>query len=83
MAGNKKVLVLFTRSYPFGNGEEFIHEEVLQLSNYFEKIHIIPLEKTGKIRSIPLNHSIFDNGKIIQQKEDQNQIYYIQSKKLP
>lgn len=60
MAGNKKVLVLFTRSYPFGNGEEFIHEEVLQLSNYFEKIHIIPLEKTGKIRSIPFNVSIIN-----------------------
>ena len=58
-----------------GNPPNVKDEEILSLENMVKDLDY-------KIRSIPLDHTIFDNGKIIQQKEDQNQIYYIQSKKL-
>ncbi|MEE9372255.1 MAG: glycosyltransferase [Saprospiraceae bacterium] len=43
-------LVLFTSSYPYGNGEQFLETELPYLSDTFSKIVIIPLEvKTGDI----------------------------------
>ena len=56
MGGEKNIksLILFTRTYPY-KGEEFINEEIIQLSNYFHKIYLVPLENYKNKRSLPNN----------------------------
>lgn len=49
----KKSLLLFTHMYPFGEGENFLEEEVHHLANYFSKIIIIPNELGPLHRPLP------------------------------
>ena len=55
MVGKERELILFTRSFPYGYGEEFIYEEILQLSHYFKFIYIIHLEVNEYKRKLPHN----------------------------
>ena len=55
MVGKERELILFTRSFPYGHGEEFIYEEILQLSHYFKFIYIIHLEVNEYKRKLPHN----------------------------
>lgn len=49
-------LYLFTSTYPFGTAETFLEDEIVFLSNEFEKIEIIPLYgDDATIRKTPVN----------------------------
>jgi len=47
--------VLFTSSFPYFGGEQFLETEIEYLSKSFSKIVIVPLKKHQKLRSIPDN----------------------------
>jgi glycosyltransferase involved in cell wall biosynthesis len=55
----KDQLLLFTTSFPYGSGEQFIETEVLYLSKAFDKVFIYPLilDKNPP-RSLPENVSV-------------------------
>ncbi len=54
-----KVLFFLTAEFPYGNGETFIENEILFLANSFDKVVILPLNKSSeKHRPIPPNVSI-------------------------
>lgn len=48
-------LILFTATYPYGNGETFVADELEILSQWFSNIYIAPLQTKGSQRSIPSN----------------------------
>lgn len=50
-----KNLVLFTSSFPYGKGEQFIETEILFLSKAFAQIYIYPLNSDGNRREVPAN----------------------------
>ena len=52
---SRKVLFLFTASFPFGNGESFIENEMDFLYAHFDKIVIITNNNEGILRYIPAN----------------------------
>lgn len=58
---NKSILI-FTDKYPFGNGESFFGLELTYLSETFERITILPLERTysSKRRQCPEGITILD-----------------------
>jgi hypothetical protein len=43
----KKLCFLFTKKYPFGNQEAYIHYEIDYLAQVFDFIYIIPIEEYG------------------------------------
>lgn len=49
----KRTIVLFTNTYPYGQGETFLHDEIGHLSDMAETIYLFPLyipkEKTQRI----------------------------------
>lgn len=56
----KKYLFLITNNYPYGQGEEFIHNEIEYLSREFKKIYIITTNKKDiKTKDIPNNFEVF------------------------
>ena len=57
------ILKLYTNSYPFGKGEEFIANEIQILSRYFDKIIIYPKDRSGKKRKVPDNVAISNSTK--------------------
>lgn len=50
-----KKLYIISEAYPYGNGEQFFEKEVLELSRYFNKIIIFPLNVRGEKRTVPEN----------------------------
>lgn len=48
-------LCLYTASFPYGLGEQFLETEIKYLAEYFDTILIIPNNPTGTIRPIPTN----------------------------
>lgn len=47
---------MFTNSFPFGVGEEFLDVEINYLSNSFDKVIVIPYHPKGKLnRTLPKN----------------------------
>ncbi len=48
-------MLLFTSSFPFGEGEQFIETEIEFLSQAFEEVHIYPLTTKGVKRNVPSN----------------------------
>lgn len=46
---------MFTSSFPFGNGEQFIETEIKYLSRHFNNIYIYPLVVSGDKRDVPGN----------------------------
>lgn len=55
MNKNNQVLLLFTSSFPFGKGEQFIETEILFLAKAYKEVHIYPLDCTGYERPLPAN----------------------------
>ena len=53
----KKNLYIISEAYPFpqGFGEQFFEKEILELSKYFDKIYLFPLNVKGKQRHLPDN----------------------------
>jgi glycosyltransferase involved in cell wall biosynthesis len=51
----KKDLFFFTRSYPYGNGEAFIENELNFLAPFFETIYLFHKSKTESKRKVPSN----------------------------
>ena len=66
----QKTLYFFTASYPFGNAESFIEDEIHSLSKYFDSIEIIPLIGTPlQTRIVPDN--VIVHNPIINSKKQQ------------
>ena len=57
---NKKSIILFTTSFPYGDGEQFLETEINYLCSAFETVFVFPLHKFDKIRSIPSNCKVVD-----------------------
>jgi len=54
-------LVIFTINYPYGNGEEFIEQELAIASKYYERIFVVPSKKHDTIRTVPYNAEVIDD----------------------
>jgi glycosyltransferase involved in cell wall biosynthesis len=52
---SKKTLCLFTASYPYGLGEDYIHNELKVISKKFDLIYIFPADIKPTIRSVEPN----------------------------
>lgn len=53
-------LVILTMHFPFGTGEEFLEDELFQLSKYFEEIVILSFSKVDTVqRTLPHNCKAF------------------------
>ena len=50
---------LFTYSFPYGNSEQFLYEELLVLSKTFDKINIFPTLFSDKTMTWDLPKNIF------------------------
>lgn len=48
-----KNLILFTGSYPYGNGEQFLETEILYLIRRFKELTIVPISIDGPRRHTP------------------------------
>jgi len=59
-----KTLLLFTDSYPYGKGEQYLDNEISYYCKSFNKIFFIPINRKGKIRDIPNNAKILDIHKL-------------------
>lgn len=51
----EKKIFIFTDSFPFGAGEQFLETEIKELSQHTDAITIIPRKVYGPIRTIPPN----------------------------
>lgn len=51
----KKDLFFFTQSYPYGNGEAFIKNELNYLSTFFENVYLFHKSKSESKREVPSN----------------------------
>lgn len=51
----RRILLLFTSSFPYGVGEQFIETEIKFLANAFDEVHVYPLATDGARRSLPDN----------------------------
>ena len=57
--GSNKSIMLFTTTFPYGIGEQFLETEIIFLSKAFEKIFILPTQTaTGTYRQLPGNCQI-------------------------
>jgi len=62
MVKQDKTLLLFTGEFPYGKrGEPFLEDEILYLSNEFDKIIVFPRKKETFTRILPSNVFIQDN----------------------
>jgi glycosyltransferase involved in cell wall biosynthesis len=50
-----KAIILFTQSFPFGEGEQFLETEINYLSSKFKKVFIVPNITTAQLRNLPSN----------------------------
>jgi glycosyltransferase involved in cell wall biosynthesis len=46
---NSNLLILLTSSFPYGNGEPYLHTEMKFLINSFDEIYIVPTNKEGEL----------------------------------
>lgn len=68
---HKKNIVFFTSSYPYGNGESFIKNELEILCQRFENVTLIPLNKTSSPpRTTPKNCKVITLNKIKNSKRN-------------
>lgn len=51
----KNVCYFFTSTFPYGNGETFIENELPFLTSSFEEVLIFPLDSKGQARPLPAN----------------------------
>ena len=59
-----KILLLFTDSYPYGNGEQYLDNEISYYCKSFKKIFFVPVNIKDEIRDIPKNAEILDIHKL-------------------
>ncbi len=63
------ILYLFTANYPYGEGEDYIHNELKVISSKFDDIYIFPAETKSTIRKCESNvHVISYSGFLIQKR---------------
>ena len=55
MLDKREILFLFTTSFPYGKGEQFIETEIKYLSEAFKRVFIIPESIDNRKRYIPNN----------------------------
>lgn len=55
-----KIIILFTSSFPYFGGEQFIETEIEYLSKFFDKIIIVPSKKSNRVRKVPKNVIVDD-----------------------
>ena len=55
------ILVLFTKTYPYGDGESFIENEIEIAGKYYEKVLVIACQVVDKVqtRKVPDNVQVF------------------------
>ena len=58
MSHSAESIILFTKQFPYGNGETFLENELPLLCDHFNEVHIFPFESTGSKRAVPENCSI-------------------------
>lgn len=51
-------LVLFTLTFPYGNGEEFLESEVRVASRFYRSIRLVPSARPGVARPLPANCTV-------------------------
>ena len=56
----KKYLLLFTNSFPYGKGEQYLENELPYYSNEFKRIIFVPVNLSGKKRTIPQNAEVLN-----------------------
>jgi glycosyltransferase involved in cell wall biosynthesis len=64
VSNSSKTCYLFTQSYPYGDGEVFIEQEIPFLAKYFQKVVVFPMDNERELRELPNNvevKSIFNN----------------------
>jgi glycosyltransferase involved in cell wall biosynthesis len=58
---NDNTLILFTNNYPYDNGEAFIENEIIFLSQSFKHIYIIPFyNEFTQTRKVPVNCKVLN-----------------------
>ncbi|MBK8368425.1 MAG: hypothetical protein IPL10_13670 [Bacteroidetes bacterium] len=55
---NSKTLILFTNTFPYSKGEEFLETEILFLADSFKQIVIYPFNQEGERRKLPDNVTV-------------------------
>lgn len=55
-----KNLIIFTNSYPYGKGEQYLENELPYYSEGFERIIFVPVNLSGEQRFIPSNAEVLD-----------------------
>lgn len=55
---NNNILIIFTNSYPYGNGEQYLENELIYYSNKFKRIIFIPIKVYGKARTMSENSEV-------------------------
>lgn len=65
---SNKTLCLFTKHYPFGIGEDYVHNELKVISKLFPKIYVFPIDSTGELRKTEHNVEVVTIPKL--QKKD-------------
>ncbi len=66
---NRKILFLFTNSFPYGNGEQYLNDEFKLLQQNFNDIYLLPVNIIGEKRTGFENLKIIDlNEKLIVSK---------------
>lgn len=58
MHKERTVLYYFTESYPYGNGEQFLYVELLELSKRYDEIVVFPLRKLNQKRPVELPQNV-------------------------
>lgn len=55
-----EIIFIYTDSYPYGNGEQYIENELNFYSENFDRIIFVPIKITGKSRKIPKNAMVLN-----------------------
>lgn len=56
----KNILLIFTTSYPYGKGEQYLENELEYYSDQFDKIYFFPVKLEGEPRVLPTNAEVVD-----------------------
>lgn len=56
----KENLLLFTTSFPYGSGEQFLETEIKYLNESFQNVYILPTQNHGLKRDINSNIKVID-----------------------
>lgn len=78
---SEKCLILLTKTYPFGNGEQYITNELFVLSNYFSRIIIYPNDYYGSTlehdKELPANVEVAHINSTIEKRSNNTFFDYL------